>query len=403
MRPTAFATRSARHPRLPPTVWGLTLCQALLISGNVLLIATSPLIGARLAPSANWSTLPVALQLLGLTAATLPAGWLTARLGRKRTFVLGNLVGLVGIAACLLALVQAHFGLFNLGTFAIGMSIGVGMLYRFAALEAAPEPLRDSALSRVMAGGVVAALAGPWLAEHLRDALATPFLGSFLGLGGLYLAALGLLATLRFAPVAARATPLPPPRALGQLLRQPLLPAAIACAALGYAVMNLAMTATPLAMSHAGHDFGAVAGVIQWHMLAMFAPSFITGRLTRRLGHARMIAIGALCLLASLLCAWLTPAVWAFALGLGLLGLGWNFTFLPASAWLTTLYRSGEAPRAQAINDCAVFALTSLSALAAGPLNAWLGWQQLNLWLLPAVALLLVIALCAARATRHGS
>jgi MFS family permease len=383
--------------RLPLAVWGLALCQALLVSGNILLIAVSPLIGDRLAGSADWSTLPVAAQLLGLTAATLPSGWLTARLGRKRTFVIANGVGLVGITICMLALKLSAFPLFNLGTFAIGMSIGAGMLYRFAAIDAAGPTQRDRALSLVMAGGVIAAFLGPWLARTSQHGFETPFLGCFVGLVVLYILALLLLTRLKLPSPHAAPNQITPRRS-GVLLRQPRLLAAIVIATLSYATMNLAMTATPLAMSHAGHDFGDVTNVIQWHILAMFAPSFVTGDLTRRFGHQRMIALGSLSLLASLLCTLLPASFWTFALGLFLLGLGWNFTFLPASAWLTTTYQPGEAPRVQAINDCAVFSLTTLSALLAGPLNAWLGWQTLNMTLIPLVAAMWVVMLLSRKA-----
>jgi MFS family permease len=381
---------TAATPRLPLTVWGLALCQALLVSGNILLIAVSPLVGDQLSGSADWSTLPVAAQLLGLTAATLPSGWLTARLGRKRTFVIGNGFGLIGIAICLLALQTSAFALFNLGTFAIGMSIGTGMLYRFAAIDAASPALRDRALSLVMAGGVIAAFLGPWLARSSQHTFETPFLGCFVGLAGLYTLALLLLSRLEL-PLPQGAGGHQPARRLGTLLRKPRLLAAIAIATLSYATMNLAMTATPLAMTHAGHDFGEVTSVIQWHILAMFAPSFITGDLTRRFGHQRMIAVGSLALVASLLCALLPTTFWTFAIGLFLLGLGWNFTFLPASAWLTTTYEPSEAPRVQASNDFAVFSLTTLSALLAGPLNAWLGWQTLNVALIPVVAVMWLV------------
>ncbi|WP_251977227.1 MFS transporter [Salinicola avicenniae] len=390
--------------RLPAAVWLLALCQALLISGNIVLIATNPLVGERLAPSDIWITLPIAMQLAGLTAATLPAGWLTARWGRKRTFVTGNLIGLLGIVACGLALETASFRLFNLGTFAVGMSIGCGMLYRFAAMEVASGEQRDAALGLVMAGGVVAALAGPWLAQHSRDWFAQPFLGAFVGLGLLYGLALAILVMLELPSAKHAQAKMPTPtRPLKAILRQPALRLAILGAALGYAVMNLAMTATPLAMTHVGHDFPAVADVIQWHMLAMFAPSFVTGRLTRRLGHARLIACGGLCLLLSLLCALLTPALWGFGVGLLLLGLGWNFTFLPASAWLALSCRADEAPRVQAINDCTVFSLAALAALAAGPLNAWIGWQGLNLVLLVPVIALLVLIVSYPRKARHAA
>jgi MFS family permease len=390
-----MTTTASRH--LPLTVWGLALCQALLVSGNILLIAVSPLVGDRLAGSADWSTLPVAAQLLGLTAATLPSGWLTARLGRKRTFVIANGVGLVGIAICMLALRLVAFPLFNLGTFAIGMSIGAGMLYRFAAIDAVGPDQRDRALSLVMAGGVIAAFLGPWLARTSQHGFETPFLGCFVGLAVLYVSALLLLTRLELPSPHATADQITPRRS-GVLLRQPRLLTAVIIATLSYATMNLAMTATPLAMSHAGHDFGDVTNVIQWHILAMFAPSFVTGDLTRRFGHQRMIALGSLSLLASLLCTLLPASFWTFALGLFLLGLGWNFTFLPASAWLTTTYQPGEAPRVQAINDCAVFSLTTLSALLAGPLNAWLGWQTLNMTLIPLVAAMWVVLLVLSKA-----
>ncbi|WP_110686412.1 MFS transporter [Salinicola aestuarinus] len=384
------------RPSLPLTVWGLTLCQALLITGNVLLVTVSPLVGAWLAPSSALATLPVASQLIGLTLATLPAGYLTARWGRKRTFVMGNLVGLAGVGLCMTALLGASFTGFVVGTLGIGASIATGMLYRFAAVDVAEPAQRDSALSLVMAGGVLAAFAGPWLARHSRDILATEFLGSFLGLAGLYGIAFVILLLLRLPPAGGRDAPEASPRPLVSMLRQPTLVAAVVCAALGYSVMNLAMTATPLAMDEARHPFGHIADVIQWHMLAMFAPSFLTGRLTRRLGHGPMIAAGATCLLASLACALLTPALIGFVAGLVLLGLGWNFTFLPASAWLTTLHSASEAPRLQAINDFSVFSLAALSALMAGPLEAWLGWQTVNLLLLAPVLLLLFLAI------RHG-
>ncbi len=371
---------------LPATVWWLALCQALLVSGSLVLVTINPLIGAQLSPGDGWITLPVAAQMLGTTCATLPAGWLTARFGRRCTFMVANLVGLSGIVVAALSLLSESFAGFNLGTFAIGASVGAGMLYRFAAVDAAPAQ-RDRALSMVMAGGVLAALFGPWLASASRDLFPTPFLGSLAGLAGLYLVALVIVARLDLSdPVVRgiRATSI----SLVALLRRPRLAAAVLAAALGYTVMNLAMTATPLAMTHHGHDFEAITSVISVHVLAMFAPSFITGHLIRRFGHAAMIMIGAGLLALSVVCALLAPSLAAFGVGLVLLGLGWNFTFVPASAWLTSAHTTEEAPRVQALNDCVVFSLVTLSALVAGPLNAWLGWQQLNLWLLAPVILL---------------
>lgn len=205
---------------MPTTVLLLSLCQALLISGNILLIAVSPLIGAALAPSAAWSTAPVATQWLGLMCATIPASLIMARLGRRRGFLLGNLVGLAGALLAAQALVGERFGLFLLATWLIGVGIGFGQLYRFAAVEAAPAPLRDRAIGLVMGGGVIAAFFGPWLARISRELGDTPFLGSFLGLAALYLLALAILTRLRLPPAEATHAG-GPARPLGSILRQP--------------------------------------------------------------------------------------------------------------------------------------------------------------------------------------
>lgn len=379
---------------LPATVWWLALCQALLVNGNIILITVNPLIGERLAPGTALSTLPVATQMLGVTLATLPAGRLTADLGRRRTFVIANLIGLAGVVLSLASLLTESFIGYSLGTFAIGASVGAGMLYRFAAVDAAPEQ-RDRALSLVMAGGVLAALSSPWLATHTRDLFPVPFAGTLLGLGVLYLAALGIVLRLSLPD------PVRPGQAvrvpLSAALKRPVLLAAMLSAALGYTVMNLSMTAAPLAMSHQGYPLEAISEVIGLHALAMFAPSFFTGGLIRRLGHARLIVAGATLLALSALCALLAPALYAFGAGLLLLGAGWNLVFVTASAWLTTAHRPEEAPTIQALNDCMVFALVTLSALVAGPLNAWLGWQTLHLWLLVPILALTAAVMRAAR------
>ncbi|MCM2972514.1 MFS transporter [Larsenimonas suaedae] len=377
---------------LPPTVWWLSLCQALLVSGNIVLVTITALIGERIAPSVGLATLPVAIQMLGLTSATLPAGWLTARLGRRATFVIGNVCGLIGITLCAQALIQQGFVLFNLGTFLIGASIGTGMLYRFAAVDAAPTQQRAKALSMVMGGGVLAALFGPWLAVQTHALLETPFLGSFIGLALLYAIALAIIVCVPLR------NPVSPTRdthgrRTRDLMRLPTLMSAVVTGTLGYTLMVLIMTATPLAMNHAQFDFSDVANVIRWHVLAMYAPSFVTGHLIQRLGYRTMIALGGVLLALAAACALQAPSASAYYAGLILLGLGWNFTFVTASAWLTTTYRPEEAPRAQALNDCLVFSGSTLASLAAGPVNDALGWMAMNLVTLPLCGLIVVLVL----------
>lgn len=367
---------------MPVTVLLLSLCQALLITGSVLLIAVSPLIGASLAPSASWSTAPVATQWLGLMCATIPASLIMAKLGRKRGFFLGNLVGLIGAVVAVQALSGEHFGLFLLATWLIGIGIGFGQLYRFAAVEAAPVNLRDRAIGLVMGGGVLAAFAGPWLSRVSRELGEVPFLGSFVGLAALYALALLVLTITRLPPASrthGAGTGLP----LRKILSQPGFIVAVSAAMVGYGVMNLAMTATPLAMAGAGHHFDHVSMTIQWHVVAMFLPSFFTGYLTARLGAKRIIVVGCLLLVASALVAQFEAGLVGFNVALILLGLGWNFTFLPATGLLTESYRPEDKARTQAANEFLVFGTAAITALLAGPLVSSLGWSMLNIALIP--------------------
>ncbi|WP_148254397.1 MFS transporter [Aidingimonas lacisalsi] len=385
---------------MPITVMLLSLCQALLVSGNILLIAVSPLIGAELAPTPAWSTAPVATQWLGLMCATIPASLIMARLGRKRGFMLGNLMGLIGVVIASQALIGERFFLFMSGTWMIGIGIGFGQLYRFAAVEAAPFALRDRAIGLVMGGGVLAAFFGPWLARVSREIAATPFLGSFLGLGALYLIALIILSLTRLPPAAAthgegRSRP------ISEILRQPVFIVAALSGLIGYGVMNLAMTATPLAMANAGFHFDHVATTIQWHVLAMFLPSFITGHLTARFGTTCMIGTGCLLLMGSAIASQFASGVMGFHIALILLGLGWNFTFLPATGLLTEAYRPVEKARTQAANEFLVFTTVALTALLAGPLVDRLGWSLLNALLIP-MSLFPIALLVWQRLARRG-
>ncbi|MGO2131376.1 MAG: MFS transporter [Halomonas sp.] len=367
---------------MPRVVLLLSLCQALLVSGNILLIAVSPLIGSQLAPSPAWSTAPVATQWLGLMCATIPASLIMGRLGRRRGFVLGNLLGLSGACLAMVALQAQQFILFLASTWLIGIGIGFGQLYRFAAVEAAPEGGRDRAIGLVMGGGVLAAFLGPWLARYSHALADTPYLGSFFGLAALYLLALVLLRWVHIAPAAPHSKTTST-RSLLDIMRQPSFILAATSAMVGYGVMNLAMTATPIAMADAGHNFDQVATTIQWHVVAMFLPSFLTGRLTARFGPVFMIVTGCLLLAASVAVAQFQTSYAHFIIGLVLLGLGWNFTFLPATGLLTEVHKPEERARTQAANEFLVFSTVAITALIAGPLVNTVGWSALNASLLP--------------------
>ena len=314
--------------------------------------------------------------------ATIPASLIMARLGRKRGFILGNLLGLVGALVAVQALIGERFGLFLLSTWLIGIGIGFGQLYRFAAVEAAPTPMRDRAIGLVMGGGVLAAFAGPWLARVSRELGEVPFLGSFVGLAALYALALVVLMLTQLPPASrthGEGNALP----LGKILRQPGFIVSVSAAMVGYGMMNLAMTATPLAMAGAGHHFNHVSMTIQWHVVAMFLPSFFTGHLATRFGAKQVIVAGCLLLVASALVAQLGISLAGFNVALILLGLGWNFTFLPATGLLTESYRPVDKARTQAANEFLVFGTAAITALLAGPLVSGLGWATLNLVLIP--------------------
>ncbi len=372
---------------MPITVWGLAVAQALLTTGNILLVAVSALIGKQLASHPALITLPVALQFLGMIMATLPAAHLMQKMGRKVGFVLGNCIGLLGTWVALQGL-QAHSLMhFASGTFLIGMAIGTAQQYRFAALDVCSLEQRPRAISMVMAGGILAAVLGPNLAIWSRQWFdGNPFEGAFYGLFLVYMLALLLIVSLPLArPV--KSAVQQSTRSYAQLFKQPLLVAAIASGAIGYAVMVLLMTATPIAMQNDEFPFSNIAWVIQWHVLGMYVPSFFTGHLIRRFSSRSVIVWGCATLALCVLVNVLGQSYWHYWLGLLLLGVGWNFTFIGATHLLTFTYEPAEQGKVQGINEFMVFTAAALGSLLAGVGVDKLGWVWLNLVSLPPIML----------------
>ncbi|WP_417553375.1 MFS transporter [Marinomonas fungiae] len=368
------------------TVWGLSLGQALLVTGNILLVSVTALIGQSLAPSFALATLPVALQFLGLMGVTLPAALLMGWLGRKKGFLIGNLIGVAGALLAFYAVQHNLFPLFCLSTFLLGMAIGVGQQYRFAATENAPADKAPQAISMIMGAGVVAAVLGPNMAIWFEDWAATKYLGAFAALILLYLFNTVLIALLPLrAPTAQEKSG--KPKSYGELLKNPSLSGAIIAGSIGYAVMVLVMTATPLAMQACGFDFGSTANIIQWHVLGMFLPSFFTGRLIARYGTYRIIQLGCLLLLGCVMLNQFGISYWHFFSALVLLGVGWNFTFIGATALLTKSYEPADKARVQGINDLIVFSSAAAASLLSGYWHSIFGWEILNLLMIPAILL----------------
>lgn len=381
---------------LPITVWGLALGQALLVTGNILLVAVTALIGQRIAPDLGLATLPVALQFLGLMSATLPAAHLMRWFGRKLGFLTGNLIGVGGAVLAALALSLGHFPLFCLSTLLLGMGIGVGQQYRFAAIEHCAPAQHPKAIGLVVGGGVLAAILGPNLAVWARGLSSIDYLGAFYVLIGLYLLTTLLIISLPLRP-ADPSEQQGTPRPYAELLRQPALVAAITAGAIGYGVMVLVMTATPLAMEGCGFAFDSTASIIQWHVLAMFLPSFFTGKLIARFGDTRVIQSGCLLLIVCVLLNQLGVSYWHFWLALVALGVGWNFAFIGATTLLTHTYYPAEKARVQGMNDFLVFGFSTLGALLSGQLQMLLGWELLNLLMLPAIVLAMGLVWSSAR------
>lgn len=366
----------------------LTLSQALMMTVVGLLLSASALVGARLAGSAALATLPLALQYLVTLLALAPASRLMARWGRGPVFMAGAACGGAGLLLAAAGIAFERFSLFCMGAACVGIYGAVGQFYRFAAIEAVPLALRGRAVALTLSGGVLAAFAGPAIARATRDLLAEPFLASFLALvAGAFLAA--LLAGALHLPEAVAGRRDAPRRSLRDLLDDAALRLALIGGMVAYGVMNLLMTATPLAMLCARLDFAATAGVIQWHLVAMFAPSFLTGALIGRVGTRAVMALGTVLTLGGIAVALAGTALAHFEGALVLVGVGWNFLYVAATSLLAESWREEDKARVQALNDSLVFGVVSLATFGAGPLVDRLGWESVNLLAaLPLIGLL---------------
>lgn len=366
----------------------LALCQAMVMTGISLTLSSSALVSVQLDAAPAWVTLPLACQYLATMLVLLPASRWMEKHGRRPVFVGGAVAGTLGLCLAALAIFAHSFALFVAASLLLGAHGAIGQYYRFAAADAVPLTGKSQAIALTLSGGVLAAFIGPALARWSRDLLATPFLASFIILILTGVLAAALSAALRL-PAAAALDLSQPRRSLAELLRQPRLRLAVAGGVVGYAAMNLLMSATPLAMLCEKHDFSSTATVIQWHLLAMFAPSFLTGRIIARYGVVQVMASGCLLLLASIAVALSGSSLGYFELALILVGLGWNFLYIGATALLTDTYRPAEKSLIQGGNDTLVFLAVTLSTLAAGPLVNSFGWQVVNLVTAAPVLLLL--------------
>jgi MFS family permease len=358
------------------------------------------LAGGQIATTPQLATAPIAAMFLGTAIATVPASMWMTRVGRRTGFLAGAVIGTAGGFIAALGIWAASLALLSLGTLLVGAYQGFAQFYRFAASEIADDAFRPRAISFVLAGGVVAALLGPLLGRIGGPLLEPHYVGSFLLLAVASAIAAGVLLGLRVPPAQAETGAADSaPRSLVAIMRQPAYAVALFGAATGYGVMILAMTATPIAMLHHRHDLSDAALVIQMHVLGMFLPSFFTGSLIARAGALPVMLAGVLLFLGHVLLTLTGTGFYSFAGALILLGVGWNFLYVGGTALLTDTYVPAERGRAQAFNDMSIFAVSLASSLGAGALLQWVGWQTMNVLLLPwlGLAAMALIGLSIAR------
>jgi MFS family permease len=384
------AVLDAPGVRARRNLWVLVAAQVVLGSQLPVTFILGGLAGQLLAPSRCLATLPITLIITGsMLSAPLLAN-LMQRRGRTFGFVLGAVGGGTGSIVCALGLVQGSFGLFLLGSFVIGLYQSSNGFYRFAATDGAPEAFRPRAISYVMGAGLASAIVGPQLVAFTADALApVPFAGAYVAAAALNLVGVWLFLLLDSPRPKPPAADGPRIRSRLELLRTPRIAVAMLCAMVSYALMNLVMTSTPLAIVGCGFATADAANVVSGHVLAMFAPSFFTGALIARFGVERVIAAGLLLLAAGAVVGHAGATLPHFAAALILLGLGWNFGFIGATAMLTSAHTPEERGRVQGMNDFAVFGLVALASLASGGLMNCIGgdpvtgWKTVNLATVP--------------------
>jgi MFS family permease len=379
--PTATVIQSPMNRNL----WLLAICQGLFLTNNVTFIAINGLVGFSLAPLGWMATLPVMGYVVGGVLSTGLVARTQHRFGRKTSFQVGLLVALASALLCAYAAASHNFWLLCSATLVAGYYNANGNLYRFAAAELAGSGFREKAVSLVMAGGLIGAVAGPNLAAQTRSLTAVPFMGAYLALAGVAVLSMVVLVFISFPPVPAKKTS-GDGRPLKEIMRQPVFIVAALTGALGFGVMNLLMAATPLAMQQCSLPFSDAALVLEWHVIGMFAPGFVTGHLIKRWGVLPVMGAGVVLNLLCISVALSGVDLNQFLVALVLLGVGWNFLFTGSTTLSLQTYTPAEKDRAQGALNFFVFATTAVTSFASGVLVTTQGWQLLNLGSLIPVA-----------------
>src|SRR5437879_840247 len=378
----------------------LAAAQALTGANSAVIFATGSIIGATLAPDMSLATVPLSMYVVGIAAGTLPIGAIARAYGRRVAFIIGTGCGMLTGLLAAFAILRGSFVLFCCATFLGGLYGAVSQSYRFAAADGASAAYRPKAVSWVMAGGVFAGVFGPQLVQWTMD-IWPPYVFAFSFL------VQAMVALIAMAILAGVDAPKPAPsdfhggRPLLEIVRQPRFIAAAICGIVSYPMMNLVMTSAPLAMKLCGLGVSDSNFGIQWHIVAMYGPSFFTGSLIARLGAPKVVAIGLLLEAGAATIGLSGITAMHFWATLIVLGVGWNLSFVGASALVLETHRPQERNKVQAFNDFLVFGTMAVGSFSSGQLLANYGWSSVNLVVFPPVLLALTVLLVASFALRQ--
>ena len=369
----------------------LSICFSLSASTSSLSVSASSIVGFQIAENKALATFPLTFHLLGTMLAGIPASMLMKFIGRRYGFLIGTGIGTFGAASASLAIIYSSFPFFCLSIFCLGVLNGFAQLYRFTAVEVSSIELRTKAVSYVMLGGIAAGFIGPAIASEGKDYIENAqFAGSYLSIILLYFFIVIILMRIRL-PQPSVEEQTGDTRPLKVIFMQPKFIVSVLSAMIGYGVMAMIMTATPLAMTKGnGYPFNDAAFIIQWHALGMFAPSFITGSLIKRFGAVQIIFTG---ILLNFICIAINISgtelinYWS---ALVLLGVGWNFMFVAGTTMVTETYQPAEKAIVQGVNDFLVFGTAALCSLLSGVLQTSFGWETVNLSTIPLLLIVLV-------------
>jgi predicted MFS family arabinose efflux permease len=391
--PDALAKRNA---------WVLAIAQALGGANPAIVISLGGIVGLTLATNSALATLPVSVFNLGVALGVIPAALIMRSYGRRNGYVFGAMLGVIGGVISALGIVWGDFVMFCVGTTICGFYASYVQSYRFAAADSATPAFRARAISYVMAGGLAAGIIGPQVVIFTREIVpGSMFAGSFLAQAALALMTIAVIAFLRPAPIPVNA-PKHSGRPLAQIVLQPRFIVAVIAGVVSYGLMAFLMTAAPLAMVDCGLSINVAALGISWHILAMFAPSFFTGRLIDRFGKETITAVGLGMIAVSAVIALHGLSVAHFWSALILLGIGWNFGFIGATALVTDCYRPEERTKVQAANDLFVFGSVAIASFSSGKLLDAGGWEIVNWLAFPPIAIAMILVLGQAHLRRSA-